>query len=326
MVAAADADRGPQALRTTAVIRLLLHNALRVDEACAADMADLGADAGHRVLRVTRKGARKAKVPLTPASVAALEAYLTDRAHRAGLGSPAQLAGPLLATATGGGCGRGTCGSWCAGSPALRASRPGSNCRRTPCGTRRPPSPSTPAQPARRAGLCRAQRSPHDPPLRPRPGQPGPQRRLRGRGLPRVADVCREDVPCRSWPSSACVPWRPLCGSCRRPSRRRRSARRPRTRSRWSARRSLSLSPPTIRGGTSIFRGQRILRNPVTRWALSLSRGGWPLLVRYRDSGVIAIRERIQLFSGGHGPPWANGDLIIFRRCVRPDPGKQVSI
>jgi site-specific recombinase XerD len=59
--AAADADRGPQALRTAAVIRLLLHNALRVDEACAAD---LGADAGHRVLRVTRKGARKAKVAL----------------------------------------------------------------------------------------------------------------------------------------------------------------------------------------------------------------------------------------------------------------------
>ena len=41
LVAAADADRGPQALRTAAVIRLLLHNALRVDEACAADVADL---------------------------------------------------------------------------------------------------------------------------------------------------------------------------------------------------------------------------------------------------------------------------------------------
>jgi integrase/recombinase XerD len=102
LVAAADADKGPRALRTAAVIRLLLHNALRVDEACAADVADLGADAGHRVLRVTRKGARKAKVPLTPATAAALDAYLADRARRAGLGSPAQLAGPLLATATGG--------------------------------------------------------------------------------------------------------------------------------------------------------------------------------------------------------------------------------
>jgi site-specific recombinase XerD len=102
LVAAADADRGPQALRTAAVIRLLLHNALRVDEACAADMADLGTDAGHRVLRVPRKGARKAKIPLTPATVAALDTYLTGRAHCAGLDSPAQLTGPLLATATGG--------------------------------------------------------------------------------------------------------------------------------------------------------------------------------------------------------------------------------
>ncbi len=102
LVAAADADRGPQALRTAAVTRLLLHNALRVDEACAADVADLGADAGHRVLRVTRKGARRAKVPLTPATVAALEAYLAERARLAGLDDIRDLAGPLLATASGG--------------------------------------------------------------------------------------------------------------------------------------------------------------------------------------------------------------------------------
>jgi hypothetical protein len=37
------------------VIRLLLHNALRVDEACAADITDLGEDSGHRVLRVVRR-------------------------------------------------------------------------------------------------------------------------------------------------------------------------------------------------------------------------------------------------------------------------------
>ncbi len=102
LVAAADADRGRQALRTAAVIRLLLHNALRVDEACAVDVTDVGADAGHRVLRVTRKGARKAKIPLTPATGAALDTYLADRARSAGLDNPAQLTGPLLATATGG--------------------------------------------------------------------------------------------------------------------------------------------------------------------------------------------------------------------------------
>ena len=102
LVVAADADRGPQALRTAAVIRLLLHNALRVDEACAADVTDLGANAGHRVLRVLRKGARKARIPLAPATAAALDAYLADRARRGGLSDARQLAGPLLATASGG--------------------------------------------------------------------------------------------------------------------------------------------------------------------------------------------------------------------------------
>jgi site-specific recombinase XerD len=102
LVAAADADTGARALRSAAVVRLLLHNALRVDEACAADVADLGEDSGHRVLRVIRKGGRKAKIPLTPATVAALEAYLADRAARAGAGDWRQLGGPLLATAAGG--------------------------------------------------------------------------------------------------------------------------------------------------------------------------------------------------------------------------------
>lgn len=102
LVAAADADKGAQALRTAAAVRLLLHNALRVDEVCGADVADLGEDSGHRVLRVIRKGARRAKVPLTPATMAALDAYLAARAERAGLGEWRQLSGPLLATATGG--------------------------------------------------------------------------------------------------------------------------------------------------------------------------------------------------------------------------------
>jgi len=102
LVAAADSDQGRQALRTAAAVRLLLHNALRVDEACAADIADLGEDSGDRVLRVVRKGARKARVPLTPATVAALDAYLADRAARAGAGERRHQDGPLLATASGG--------------------------------------------------------------------------------------------------------------------------------------------------------------------------------------------------------------------------------
>jgi integrase/recombinase XerD len=73
-----------------------------VDEACAADVADLDADVGHRVLRVTRKGAGKAKVPLTPATAAALDANLAARPVGPGWLTCGSSSGPLLATATGG--------------------------------------------------------------------------------------------------------------------------------------------------------------------------------------------------------------------------------
>ena len=75
--AAADAATEAQPLRTAALVRLL-HNALRVDEACDADVADLGEDSGHRVVR---KGARKAKIPLGVAVVLA-----ENRADMAGAG------------------------------------------------------------------------------------------------------------------------------------------------------------------------------------------------------------------------------------------------
>lgn len=101
LVAAADADTGLHRLRTALAVRLLLHNALRVDEACAADLADLGADRGHRVLGIVGKGNRKAKVPITPGTGAALDDYLEDRAEQTGV-PIGQLSGPLLATSTGG--------------------------------------------------------------------------------------------------------------------------------------------------------------------------------------------------------------------------------
>jgi integrase/recombinase XerD len=97
-IAAADADRGPARLRNAAAARLLLHIGLRVDELAAADVADLGHDRGHRVLTVTRKGGRRATVVLPPATAAALDAYLDDRAS--GTGRPTE--GPLLATVSGG--------------------------------------------------------------------------------------------------------------------------------------------------------------------------------------------------------------------------------
>ena len=188
LVAAADADAGAQALRTAAVVRLLLHNALRVDEACAADIADLGEDSGHRVLRVVRKGARKAKVPLTPATMAALEAYLADRAQtgpeRTAGGSWTGLCWP---PPPGGGSARATCGSWCAAWPATPGSARGSSCRRTACATRRSPSPSTPAPTLRDVQDYAGHKDPPDhPAVRPLPRQPGPQRRLHRRRLPGI--------------------------------------------------------------------------------------------------------------------------------------------
>lgn len=101
LLTAAENDRGRQRLRNRAVITLLLHNGLRVDELLSADVADLSADRGHRVLGILGKGGRRAKVPLAPATWAALEAYLTDRAEQARLASWRELDGPLLVTATG---------------------------------------------------------------------------------------------------------------------------------------------------------------------------------------------------------------------------------
>ena len=49
-----------------------------------------------------RPGSRGGPEALEQAAKLTGDAYLTGRPHRAGLDSPAQLTGPLLATATGG--------------------------------------------------------------------------------------------------------------------------------------------------------------------------------------------------------------------------------
>lgn len=76
LIAAADADTGRTRLRTAAVLRLLLHNSLCVDELCQAGVADLGHDKGHWVQALRRKGNRSARIPLAPATWEALEIYL----------------------------------------------------------------------------------------------------------------------------------------------------------------------------------------------------------------------------------------------------------
>lgn len=76
--------------RDHALALLLTLNGLRVSEALAADAADLGDARGHRTLRVTRKGAKGATVPLAPRTAAAVDALLDGR-----------TTGPIFRTATG---------------------------------------------------------------------------------------------------------------------------------------------------------------------------------------------------------------------------------
>jgi integrase/recombinase XerD len=65
--------------RMGALIGLLVLNGLRITEALGADVRDYGHDRGHRVLRITRKGGKAARVPLAPPVVRFLDAYLGER-------------------------------------------------------------------------------------------------------------------------------------------------------------------------------------------------------------------------------------------------------
>ena len=86
LVATAAAD----APRSEALVRLLASNGLRITEAISRDVEDLTYDAGHRVLRLVRKGNKRGATPLPPATIHALETYLDGR-----------TTGPIFVTATG---------------------------------------------------------------------------------------------------------------------------------------------------------------------------------------------------------------------------------
>ena len=83
---AAEAD-GP---RSHALVCLLALNGLRISEALAADVGDLGHERGHRTLRVRRKGGKVATIPLAPRTAAAVDALVGERE-----------AGPIFATRSG---------------------------------------------------------------------------------------------------------------------------------------------------------------------------------------------------------------------------------
>jgi site-specific recombinase XerD len=76
--------------RSYALVSLLALNGLRVAEVLGADVGDLDHERGHRVLRITRKGGKKATVPLAPRTADALDALLAGRTD-----------GPLFRTRTG---------------------------------------------------------------------------------------------------------------------------------------------------------------------------------------------------------------------------------
>lgn len=71
--------RGRQPRRDLALVALLAHNGLRIGEALAANVEDLNTERGHRILRITRKGGRRATVVLAPVTVRALETYIDWR-------------------------------------------------------------------------------------------------------------------------------------------------------------------------------------------------------------------------------------------------------
>lgn len=76
--------------RSAALVALLLLNGLRISEALGARIDDLSSDRGHRVLRIRRKGGRRAKTPLTPDVSHALDELIGER-----------TTGPVFATASG---------------------------------------------------------------------------------------------------------------------------------------------------------------------------------------------------------------------------------
>jgi integrase/recombinase XerD len=86
LIHAAEGD----SLRSHALVMLLGMNGLRISEVLGADVDDLTTERGHRVLMVTRKGGKKATIPMAPRTSEAVDAYVGDR-----------VTGPLFVTATG---------------------------------------------------------------------------------------------------------------------------------------------------------------------------------------------------------------------------------
>jgi integrase/recombinase XerD len=67
--------------RAAALISVLVFTGCRISEALGADLTDYRHDRGHRVLRIRRKGGKRASVALPPATVRALDDLIGERTH-----------------------------------------------------------------------------------------------------------------------------------------------------------------------------------------------------------------------------------------------------
>jgi integrase len=67
---------------THAALAVLLGlNGLRVSEACATDIEDLGFERGHRTLRIMGKGAKPALIPLVPRTARTIDLAIGEQAE-----------------------------------------------------------------------------------------------------------------------------------------------------------------------------------------------------------------------------------------------------
>jgi len=74
---AAAAEHGSK--RSFALLSLLAHTGLRINEALSRDVEHLAHDRGHRILRLERKGGKGDRTVLTPPVARAIEDYLDGR-------------------------------------------------------------------------------------------------------------------------------------------------------------------------------------------------------------------------------------------------------
>ena len=106
LVRAADTAPGPQRVRTSALVAMLLFTGARVSEVIGADVEDLGIERGRRVLRVTRGDGERRSLALPAPVMVRIDAYLARRADlacRPGRRGQAERGGTaLFATGTGG--------------------------------------------------------------------------------------------------------------------------------------------------------------------------------------------------------------------------------